>query len=688
MPRLHSVSQYHSQPSIKQSPGSNMSPLPLLHLNPRTSPLKSRPATPVHFQNPACQSTKPRHSAPEHLSRSKSALRPASVNSTRPKHPLKSTDESQLAVPIQSIPTPSSTTKPANRKPTSKRSRKPREGTTSPPPALQPVSHLYNLSFPEPHQSSIESPDRLNNPSPTPQTSEVATKRQVLSLTDFCDQLTVQVHDQSFEVTPSKCSRNSKKKTSNRKSKKGGQRRAPICPQLSDSEDVLTLDHPMFIPHESPSRSGTPTPIKISESPVPYNGSTLILDDAQLASSPAATKPSSTSGISSRRPSASPVSLPPRQHVRAKSVASIFDLDKPQSPCKSRDVKDDWDMPHAAPAQGLTWQQMEKKLNKTVPSASTSGHLAQKLAQHESKSSSGNCVSSKPNTKETSTRRHRTPLARTSSASTLSQPTTSNPKTNSSRSDDESAMTWQQSILRPSLRHTLLASRSDQSVNTSESKSSNTKNAAPAGVKTPVKATCAPRKAGVTSAAKPRTSGPPASSNKRRNSLSSTRNSTVQPLENTPIHEKSRSLGLKSGENIFSEWKSFTNSADEKVAQPIFSNPLPILGAQIDYNTPIRRHAKSYTHQPTGFPHHLVQQSSQPNNSAPVFSHIHDSKDIKVMTPSKPRSTSEDLYLAATPGSKLSSPALRAAFMYAGPQFHNSPCPAALPAPKFSFGSA
>jgi hypothetical protein len=374
--------------------------------------------------------------------------------------------------------------------------------------------------------------------------------------------------------------------------------------------------------------------------------------------------------------------------VRAKSVASIFDLDKPQLPCQSRDVKDDWDMPHAAPAQGLTWQQMEKKLNKTALSASTSGHLAQKLAQHESKSSSGNCVSSQPNTKETSTRRHRTALARTSSASTLSRPLSSNPKANSSRSDDESAMTWQQSILRPSLRHTLLASRSDQPVNPPESKSNNTKIAVPAGVKTPAKAACAPRKAGVTSATKPRTSGPPASSNKRRNSLSSTRNSLVQPLENTPIHEKSRSLGLKSGENIFSEWKSFTNSVDEKTAQPIFSNPLPILGAQADYNTPNRRHAKSYTHQPIGFPHHLVQQSSQPHNSAPVFSHIHDSKDIKAMTPSKPRSTSEDLYLAATPGSKLSSPALRAAFMYAGPQFHNSPCPAALPAPKFSFGSA
>ncbi|WAQ81741.1 hypothetical protein PtA15_2A52 [Puccinia triticina] len=659
-----------------------MSPLPLLHLNPRSSPLKSRPATPVHFRNPACPSPKPHHSAPERSNRSKPAIPLTSLTSNRSKRLPKFADDSQPAGPVQSAP---STTKPSNRKPTSKRTRKHREGTTD-----QPLPHLYNLSFPEPHQLPIDSPDRLINTSPTPRISEAAKKPQALSLTDFCDQLSVQVHDQSLQVTP----RMSKKKPSSRKSKKGGQRRAPMCPPPSDSEDVLTFDHSMFLSQECPSRSATPSPIKISESPAALDGSTFILDDAQLASSPAASKPCSASNSSSRRPSDSPPSMPPRQHVRAKSVASIFDAEKPQSPSKTRGAKDDWDMPSAAPAQGLTWQQKEKKANKSALSASTGSHLAQKLAQHDSKSSSGTSVSPNHNPKETPARRQRTALARTSSASTLSRPaasTTIKPSQSySSRSDDESAMTWQQSILRPSLRHTLLTSRSDQSVNPSEAKeakSCNKKNPAPTSSKTPVKAASIPRKAGMTSAAKPRTSGPPSTSNKRRNSLSSTRTPIVQPMENTPIHEKSRSLGLKSGENVFCDWKSFpTGPVDEKSASSIFSNPLPILGAQADYNTPVRRHAKSYTHQPAVLTHSFVQHSSPPNNSAPVFSHIPDFKD-KVVTPSKPRSTSEDLYLA-TPGSKLSSPALRAAFMYAGPQFHNSPCPAALPAPKFSFGSA
>jgi hypothetical protein len=146
-------------------------------------------------------------------------------------------------------------------------------------------------------------------------------------------------------------------------------------------------------------------------------------------------------------------------------------------------------------------------------------------------------------------------------------------------------------------------------------------------------------------------------------------------------------LGLKSGENVFSEWKSFTtSSADGKSAEPIFSNPLPILGTQADFNTPNRRHVQSYTHQPAVLSHSFMQSLSQPNHSAPA-SYIPDSHHAQAMTPSKPRSTSEDLHLS-TPVNKLSTPALRAAFMYAGPQFHNSPCPAALPAPKFSFGSA
>ncbi|KAI7965392.1 hypothetical protein MJO29_003490 [Puccinia striiformis f. sp. tritici] len=659
-----------------------MSALPLLHLNSRNSPLKSRPATPVHSQNPACQSTKPRRPAPEPHNRSKSAPRPISVNSTRSKPTSKSGDDSQLAATMKSTLSELPASKPSNRKPTSKRSRKPREGTNSPSPAEQPVSHFYNLSFPEPQQSFIDSPDRMMNPSPTPRTAEPIMKSQALSLSDFCVQLSAEVHDQSFEVASVHCSRNSKKKTSNRKTKKGGPRRPPMCPQTSDSEDVLTFDHSIFSSHESPSRSATPTPTKISESPAILNGSTLILDDAQLASSPDATKPSST--IACPQLSQSPASLPSRQHVRAKSVASIFDLEKPPMDPKLRNGKGDWDMPSVAHAQGLTWQQMPKKADKNVSSAT-----APKLTHHDLKASSLAPESPIHNSKEAPTRRHRTALARTSSATTLSRLPASAAKSipsSSSRSDDESAMTWQQSILRPSPRHPLVTSRSEQLVNSSEIKSYSKKNAAPTGTKTPMKGSCITRKPGVSSTIKPRTNGPVPSPNKRRNSLSSSRDPPAKPMENTPIHEKSQSLGFKSGENVFSDWKSFTCPAEQKLTQPIFSLPLPILGAQADFNTPTRRHVKSYTHQPDGFPH--SSGSSQPNNSAPVHSHIPDLKALKAVTPSKPRSTSEDLYLAH-PGNKLSSPALRAAtFMYAGPQFHNSPCPAALPPPKFAFGSA
>ncbi|PLW55729.1 hypothetical protein PCANC_01568 [Puccinia coronata f. sp. avenae] len=668
MPRLHSVSHYHSQPSIKQSPGAKMSPLPLLHLNPRNSPLKSRPATPVHSQNTACQSIKPRRAAPNASNRikPKSAPRSTSTNSTCPKRLSKSRNDTPLAAPIQ--PTPAAP-QPPNSKVTSKRSRKPREATTSPPPAPdQPVSHLYNLSCPEPNQLFIASPDRLtNNPSPTPRTSDSTTKRQVLSLTDFCDQLTAEVHDQSFGDSLPRCPRPSKKKSGNRKTKKGGQRRAPMCPPLSDSEEVLTLDHSIFHPHACPSRSGTPSPIQVGESPSMLSGPALVLGDGELSAAPPATIPSTLSRLSSARPTDSASSSPTRQHVRAKSVASIFDLEKPRLASKPRGAKDDWDMPPGAPPRGLTWQQKEKK-DKTPLPASASGNLAQKLAHHDSTSTPTFTVT--PHAKETPARRHRTALARTSSATALPQPAGSTAKTisSSSRSDDESAMTWQQSIIRPSLRHTTLTSRSDQLANTSENKLSNKKNSAPPCSKTPVKATGIPRKAGVTSLLKPRTSAPLPTSHKRRNSLSSPRVSTCKPLENIPINEKTRSLGLKSGENVFSEWKSFTtSSADGKSAEPIFSNPLPILGTQADFNTPNRRHVQSYTHQPAVLSHSFMQSLSQPNHSAPA-SYIPDSHHAQAMTPSKPRSTSEDLHLS-TPVNKLSTPALRAAFIIGPPFF-------------------
>ncbi|POW11094.1 hypothetical protein PSTT_05498 [Puccinia striiformis] len=257
-----------------------MSALPLLHLNSRNSPLKSRPATPVHSQNPACQSTKPRRPAPEPHNRSKSAPRPISVNSTRSKPTSKSGDDSQLAATMKSTLSELPASKPSNRKPTSKRSRKPREGTNSPSPAEQPVSHFYNLSFPEPQQSFIDSPDRMMNPSPTPRTAEPIMKSQALSYPTFATNSALR-----YTINPLSClspATQLKEKTSNRKTKKGGR----------DSEDVLTFDH-LFSSHESPSEVQHPLLPKYLN-PAILNGHTLILDDAQLASSPDAHQTRST----------------------------------------------------------------------------------------------------------------------------------------------------------------------------------------------------------------------------------------------------------------------------------------------------------------------------------------------------------------------------------------------------------
>ncbi|KNZ48355.1 hypothetical protein VP01_572g3 [Puccinia sorghi] len=675
MPRHHSVSHYHSHPFIKQSPTSNMPTLPLQHST-RISPLKSRPATPLHSQHLACQPIKPSPSIPHQSCRSKSK---SAANSTGPKRLPKSRNESQLAALSQSNPPASASIQPHNKKSLSKRSRKPRDGTLSPSAADPIVAPLYNLSFPESHPFSIDSPDRGINSSPTPRISEASTNHHALSLTDFCDQLTAEAYNHSFEVNHAGRPRMSQKKSGNRRSKKDRQRCAPVCSTLSDSEDVLTFDHSIFHSHESLSRSATPTPINTLESPPTLDDPPSAHHDGKIAVSTATT----VLGPLSLKAAHHAASSPRRQHVRAKSVASIFDFEKPELPFKPRGAKDDWDMPPPATSQGLTWQQKKKKAEKPPSSSFTPTHPLPKLVHHEPRSLPSTVLVSKP--KDTSARRHRTTIARTSSANTLSRPsvpTTKVTPSSTSRSDDESALTWQQSILRPSPRHTLPTCRSDHPSTNPETKSCNKKNSTLTGSKTPVKVAGNPRKAEATFAVHTRTGGPPPSLNKRRNSLSSPRPTTLKPLENTPISEKSRPLGSQSGENIFPEWKSFAIShVSGKSAPPIFPSPLPISGAQGDSNTPNRRHAKSYTHQPSIS---LMQPTIHSSNQLPVSSHI---KDMKVKTPSKTRSTSEDLYLA-TPVNKLSTPALRAAFMYAGPQFHNSPCPAALPAPKFSLGSA
>ncbi|POW11093.1 hypothetical protein PSTT_05497 [Puccinia striiformis] len=278
---------------------------------------------------------------------------------------------------------------------------------------------------------------------------------------------------------------------------------------------------------------------------------------------------------------------------------------------------------------------MPKKADKNVSSAT-----APKLTHHDLKASSLAPESPIHNSKEAPTRRHRTALARTSSATTLSRLPHLPPN--------------------PSILIIAFRRRVCDDLATKHSPPIPQAPSTPTGTKTPMKGSCITRKPGVSSTIKPRTNGPVPSPNKRRNSLSSSRDPPAKPMENTPIHEKSQSLGLKSGENVFSDWKSFM-PAEQKLTQPIFSLPLPILGAQADFNTPL-----AVTSSPIPISRRFPSQ-------------------LRI---NKPRSTSEDLYLAH-PGNKLSSPALRAAtFMYAGPQFHNSPCPAALPPPKFAFGSA
>lgn len=696
MPRLHSASHYHSRP---HPPSSIMSSVPLLHHHPHLPSFKSRPLQSLCSSN----SSPPRPPSNHHSKRihSSPGLLPMASPSPACSHRL-SKSVSEKIPPSET--TLVHLTKP-NRKSTPKRTRRPRDKAastttlvTAPPRRHQsPIESLIPLSDPSPTNAV-----RFGKPAPPASKPSHPHSKPSLPLYDLCDQLSTKSLDRSPQIAPSppqtssKSSRTGTKKRSTPRGKhsKGSQPLVQACLQSSDAEDLFALDHSIFLSNDDiPSRTSTPSPV--------HSKSNLgSLDDNEHAHGTVVAPPSAHRKSCNNLGSNSRVtfSLPRRQHVRAKSVASIFDVEKRQAP-EAQGAKDDWDMPSGVPSRDLTWQQLEKKQapQTCLPTTNSSpiSYLTQSLSQHNTlpnalpvgpPTAPITLALSTQNSKETSARRQRTSLCRTSSAGLLTRlckPTSAANRVSSSasRSDDESTLTWQQTILRPLPKNcpSIVADTSQHKgdvVDTKLGHSHKKKLILPVALKTPCKFASSapmPRKAGVNSASKSKSSSGQSHGN-RRNSLCSAR-----------VQNSQSSFDLPPAQEVTLEWKSFPlctqvmNHHPRQFTSPPFSDPFPSVGSQ-PLRASQRRHAKSYTDQPAVLPDRLTQ-------SHPPHHNIPDSQDMKMMTPSKSRTTSEDLNLV-TPGNKLESSALRAAIMYAGPQFHNSPCPAALPAPKFSCGSA
>lgn len=572
------------------------------------------------------------------------------------------------------------------------------------PKTKQPMTRLLYPSTTTPTKktsSTITTPHKPSTPKPNPPsyrkhpikskskkilTPNPSKNHGTLSLLSFYD-LSAELYSLSSRSNP-------KLKPSTRRLKKHSNHHAVVLPQSSDSEEV----HSIFLPFTSQhsSRSSTPTPTKAcGMTPFdPLDHSPFILDlDDPISPSPASepkTTPPRTFPTTS-----TPTFPSSRHHTRARSVASIFELDK-SSKVQQKGVRDDWDMPTIHPPRDLTWQQREKKAPLQTHSSSPFAHVIQNVIQHDSLKSSTRTTANQPSKEASIPARHpKAMLARTSSAGSIGrllpppvQPTNPLPPY-SARSDDESSMTWQQSIIRPLPKfRSLPASHSNHTLSPSENKSAGHKKnqGTSIGPKTPIKSLPPARKAGVQSAAKPKLS-PPQAATHRRNSLSSGHTFRAQHQSDIASPHSLRSVTVEGAV----PWKSFptSNSTAYQSDLPLLrSNPLPLVGAQVDH-TPSRR-TKSHTHQPASLSNRKSTQT--PNRyaltSATAFSNIPEPIHPQTaITPSKSRSTSEDLN-PASPEKQFTTSALRVAFMYAGPQFHNSPCPAALPAPKFSFGSA
>ncbi|KAG0142380.1 hypothetical protein CROQUDRAFT_237668 [Cronartium quercuum f. sp. fusiforme G11] len=380
--------------------------------------------------------------------------------------------------------------------------------------------------------------------------------------------------------------------------------------------------------------------------------------------------------IAQRPPSAGalrPEPAKPRQHGRAKSVASILDV----AP------GDDWEMPPSTtrPSLGLlTWQQRQKpKTTEPASLATPSSNLSKKFAAAETTLSP---LLRSSSLRVRAGRGVRSTLARTPSAGTVlgssslfgldqvvtspavlfggttSQSTSTNAVMDGSFSvppsptpaqkvsvvatkpvniTEDSSLTWQQAILRSSPPKNVLAPLPCEKLN-----SSNIEPKQPKKILANPVAFTTPTKSGTIGSSRSRGSlnkmaaalddlvrsgkSKNMMTTKRRNSMSSTTVPTnSQQLSNSPECEPKI---LNKPENILTESKREERSG---------SLPNSATSKKLNYK--------------------LIHRASTPLPS--TFDH--DSKSLLLH---------HDLHA-----------------MYAGPQFHNSPAPTTLPAPKFSFGS-
>ncbi|KAH9823268.1 hypothetical protein DFH28DRAFT_354316 [Melampsora americana] len=488
----------------------------------------------------------------------------------------------------------------------------------------------------------------------------------------------------------------------------------PQSNRVSSPQDIDVQDVTVAKSHFAPSHQNSAQPSLLTNQP-PFIGVTL------------RPEPQKSKGSS--------------RHGRAKSVASLADVAKSTEADfrSSKSVKDDWDMPPSADGTALTWQQRKKPKPKstsaidhevphmTPPPAS---NLTKKLSQNEPATGISPLLRStslraRPNT--IVSRRGRAGLARTPSAGnvqsgpglfgsnasgggmtlfgsdrpsailqdgptgSLSVPPSPTPDRSSFGKiptptamshpidighPDDSSLTWQQAIMRSSPPKNVYHSGSLAPTNliTSSSVSENLKSGKknmsnPSAFTTPVKsATLSYRRSGphprmpMTDDVPNNRSGSVAKSNskitKRRNSMSSTPNNLKSHSNPSPV--------------------LVTASPPCLVQQPELETPDKREDRSGSVPTPtaiVSLHASSRSNGKK-----LLHRSSTPLPIIPSMSGLKPSNDESGKASKKLQTLEPGALKVNVPSASNLN-----VTMYAGPQFHNSPSPAALPPPKFSY---
>lgn len=547
---------------------------------------------------------------------------------------------------------------------------------------------------------------------------------------------------------PCKSVRPKRSSKSNKRSTKFRNERRRTCTASSDESDAVNnvepidlsptletspVDNPQFlktISVSSPQEIATQD--LVAAQPVPHSatGAQNIAQQTFLVN-----RPPSTGATLRPEPFKSKGSS---RHGRAKSVASLADVAKSTEADQrsSKSVKDDWDMPPSADGTALTWQQRKKPKPKStsaidheVPQMTPPpvSNLTNKLSQNDSATGISPLLRStslrnRPNT--IASRRGRAGLARTPSAGnvqtgpglfssntsgggmtlfgsgrpgaalrdgttgSLSVPPSPTPdRSNFGKiptptgmshpidfaNPEDSSLTWQQAIMRSSppknvyqlgsLAPTITSSSISENLKSGKKNMSN-----PSAFTTPVKsATLSYRRSGphprmmVADDVPNNRSGSVAKSNtkitKRRNSMSST------PTNIKLSSNESPALITASPTFMVQHPQPETHERREDRSGSV---PTPT-------STTLQAGSR-------GNGKKLLHRSSTPLPIIPSMSGLKPSDDESGIA-SKKLHTPEPRPLKVT----VSSANNLNVTMYAGPQFHNSPSPAALPPPKFSY---